>query len=673
MTTEASNVIILEVLNYNYNKVDGQALFGDIRGKKIAGFMTAFYPLPQQSQESSEFKESDVASCEVIHSKTRSFRTSKSNDSKLYNGCSFVAPHCPGTLYGIKLQLYALNKIDIVDIGNCKWKPNPASSLLERGYKVEMTLPIIHEGAIIYSIDCRLSIARSYASRRPLQPSPHDNTSSNALIPPPKFLFQAPTNRVNWRRIQRLELKEVVELGQVEPLLACRDDVSSGDLTAEDIDIDPQLRKCISLAQYSVQYLHSCGSVLERRLHAIEEATNAFQHEENTLDLHIALLRAKESALRSECASLEETRQGFCALLGTVSPRLGDMYEQFHRSQQNVDQEYVKAATRHALFEDEIVAGISASLSVDLSGPEAADAAASHQDQQSAIEPSSPKHIPPLPDTTSPTALLIPPPSSSPTKASTSMALNSASPGHSVSPHQYRNDAVGRDGASYSAERGAYLRERDDDHPMQASISFRGSTAQHRASVASVMSTDSLGVGALHAVVSTKDTEIQSPSSKNQVRSEEQAVADLVMAFDDFFDGEKELESVGGSSTVTQSSAVLPQAQAMPAPITRSSPLSSPTNAAIAPPPSPKEDTLEDFEDADWEVGTNDESLSRSQAKSIVALAPLAASLSRPNDPSNSYLPTVSNVGESFGSLDIEDVLEFSLGDAPDGAASDSD
>ena len=53
------------------------------------------------------------------------YRAVRSKDSKLFNGASF---RCPLTadqspLQGVKLQLYAVNGIEIVDIGSCKWRP----------------------------------------------------------------------------------------------------------------------------------------------------------------------------------------------------------------------------------------------------------------------------------------------------------------------------------------------------------------------------------------------------------------------------------------------------------------------------------------------------------------------------------------------------------------------
>ena len=72
-------------------------------------------------------------------------------------------------------------------------------------------------------------------------------------------------------------------------LLTCLDDVTSGDVSQE--DVDPQLYKALQLAQYGAQYMLSCRKVMKDRESVLKKALKTFQQEEELLDLKLAKLR----------------------------------------------------------------------------------------------------------------------------------------------------------------------------------------------------------------------------------------------------------------------------------------------------------------------------------------------------------------------------------------------
>jgi len=80
-----------------------------------------------------------------------------------------------------------------------------------------------------------------------------------------------------------------VQNGDVRTLLTCLDDVTSADVSQE--DIDPQLYKALQLAQYGSQYLLSCRKVMKDREAVLKTALKTFQQEEDLIDLKLAKLR----------------------------------------------------------------------------------------------------------------------------------------------------------------------------------------------------------------------------------------------------------------------------------------------------------------------------------------------------------------------------------------------
>jgi len=203
--------LVLDVHRYSYDKAEAEALGlgkGDLQGCKLAGFMLAYYPLAAGSAAPPLPAGADV---EVVHTKKQhSYLASKSNDCKLYAGCSFSALHlttAAPALYGIKLQLYALSRIDVVDVGSAKWRPTDSQTLLQRGYKMDVSMPITREGRRVGHLHGRVSITVPY--------EPTTTTTGPALAHPApmslaRFQFRARTRRVNWTQLARLDLDALI-------------------------------------------------------------------------------------------------------------------------------------------------------------------------------------------------------------------------------------------------------------------------------------------------------------------------------------------------------------------------------------------------------------------------------------------------------------------------------
>ena len=84
-------------------------------------------------------------------------------------------------------------------------------------------------------------------------------------------------------------LFRTVQNSDVRSLLTCIDDITTGDISQE--DVDPTLYKTIQLAQYSSQYLLSCRKLMKERETVLKTALKTFQEEEELLDLKLAKMR----------------------------------------------------------------------------------------------------------------------------------------------------------------------------------------------------------------------------------------------------------------------------------------------------------------------------------------------------------------------------------------------
>lgn len=73
-------------------------------------------------------------------------------------------------------------------------------------------------------------------------------------------------------------------------LLTLLDDVTTGDISQE--DVDPKLYKAIQLAQYTSQYLISSRKVMKDRESILKKALDSFEEEEEALDLKLSKLRS---------------------------------------------------------------------------------------------------------------------------------------------------------------------------------------------------------------------------------------------------------------------------------------------------------------------------------------------------------------------------------------------
>lgn len=107
-------------------------------------------------------------------------------------------------------------------------------------------------------------------------------------------------------------------LGDTRKLNALRGDILLGDFSDE--DADQRLLKCLSLAQYSTQYLDSCTTFLEGRKKVISAALDSFEQEEELLDLHISKLRARAKALQREIHFVDEIHQSYVSNLRALQP-----------------------------------------------------------------------------------------------------------------------------------------------------------------------------------------------------------------------------------------------------------------------------------------------------------------------------------------------------------------
>ena len=135
--------------------------------------------------------------------------------------------------------------------------------------------------------------------------------------------------------------------------MSCLSDVTSGDLTGE--EIDSQLLRATQLAQFSAQYLEASnsflrekkkifetGTILRVKLFPVESiyhyyvnltAMDAFDNEEDTLNIQIAKLKSRKKAMLREVDSLNEMTAEYTDLLMSLDPELAEKHEQTAHAQ----------------------------------------------------------------------------------------------------------------------------------------------------------------------------------------------------------------------------------------------------------------------------------------------------------------------------------------------------
>ena len=135
---------------------------------------------------------------------------------------------------------------------------------------------------------------------------------------PQGFRFRKTDRAIHWDRIRNLNMERVVLNNDTAMLMSCIDDIALGNL--EDEDVDPRLHHTMQLAQYSTQYLLGCQTLLNQRKTVIGQAYQCFEQEEAELDMEIAKLRARNSALSREDDDLRDLQLQYTSLLEDISP-----------------------------------------------------------------------------------------------------------------------------------------------------------------------------------------------------------------------------------------------------------------------------------------------------------------------------------------------------------------
>lgn len=595
--------LVLDVLHYRVRRSGDASLDAELtrmRNKALGAFVTA-YQLATQPVDARD----ENAGCpttkqpEEVKGAKSKYSAVQSKDGQFFSGASYRCGDLDASskplVSGVKLSLYAVNGLEIIDIGSCRWRPEASSSsLLGRGYQCTATLDITSPNdshRSVGKVTCSISIVRE---SRNSQARGHEEEKHLEHIPVPQFKFRGFTTAVNWNRVCGVNLQQVVDEADGEALLACQRDVATGDLSQE--KIDPWLQKPMELASYTVQYLGSCLELLQHRQSMMHDASRTFQEEEDALDMHLARLRARETALRRECDSLDETRRDFCSLLRTVDPHLAKDYDANHRTREHRDDYEAELAIRRpkaAEFRNDF--GDAAQVEVetefastDTDGDGVRKAASPNKSKngeqsnssaawasQRSIQETSPS---------SPGSSLRPGVSSSPIKQQQQQR-------HQVQLQPFETAAdVNSDDDAAVVERGGVVgfssrefdhkqREDDVDLPMQASLSLRASMhGMNRVSRASsVMSVDSLGFGMFAR---------QSTAEALRGQTDEKAT-DLVEAFrnDTDSDDDDTLQAAsvlpptspthGSSLSATHQMAALDWPASSPSPLPPSTPISS--------------------------------------------------------------------------------------------------
>lgn len=271
----------------------------------------------------------------------------RSKTRTIVNGVTFSVPQLPN-FASVTLLLSSVNGPVTTFIGSCQL-PNsvctPSTDLDDD--PTEKTFSVLNNNqdkvgkvrCLVYVQDRFHKGSQKPKHRRRRTGGPAIREAPERREIPQGFRFRKMDRGINWDRIRNLNMERVVMNSDTAILMSCIDDIALGNL--EDEDVDPRLHHAMQLAQYSTQYLLGCQTLLNQRKTVIGEATKCFEKEEAELDMQIAKLRARNSALSREDDDLRDLQQQYTTLMEDICPGFSEEVraEQKWKQQQKLSQQ----------------------------------------------------------------------------------------------------------------------------------------------------------------------------------------------------------------------------------------------------------------------------------------------------------------------------------------------
>jgi hypothetical protein len=255
------------------------------------------------------------------------------------------------SLTSLVLQVFMLDGVETIDIGEVVWDP----SFLQRLEKViqekhpdnlciDVELPIMKgEKKCVGKITGRLRVIGVTIDQLEGESEVEDVYEVNEKMareiglqaPLPNFKFIPMTRAMNWERIDGIDLNNVIENNSLHYLDQAMNDLCYGGLALDDdVDADPALLNAIGIQQLSIQYMRQCNKFIIDRVSLIESTLRSFDEEEKSLDLLAAKLRGRVHAYKRESDSLDELQANYINVLESINPEL---YREYLRSREAGD------------------------------------------------------------------------------------------------------------------------------------------------------------------------------------------------------------------------------------------------------------------------------------------------------------------------------------------------
>lgn len=265
--------------------------------------------------------------------------TVRSGDTKLSYGAQIFVPYVLRStrLKEVVLHFYLIDGLLTVDFGE--------SSYLVQAELASADMNIYQNGSTrrIGKVICSFrlqdpfegSAAKGGQGDEPSKGPPLvvDYSQKSAL---PNFRFKKLSRNINWERIKAFNIDKVLQNNDTNSVVACINDVATGDVTQE--DIDPKLYKALQLSQYGAQYIMASRDFMKKKEGVVKSAIKTFEDEERLLDRKIAKLKARKKGLTRESKDLDNLANDYTSILHSLRPSMvDDLYTSYRRKLKGKD------------------------------------------------------------------------------------------------------------------------------------------------------------------------------------------------------------------------------------------------------------------------------------------------------------------------------------------------
>lgn len=162
-------------------------------------------------------------------------KTFRSAECHVNSGSQYCLPWSDA-IDEVHMHFYYIDDLLAVEVGSSVYELKKDKQFLSDGSNVEVILPVRVKGSLdrVGKVMLNISVQAMYEGEAPYDKKPvsrPDASEYNLSIP--GFRFRRLTRSVNWERIRAFHVDRVIQNNDTHCLLACLDDLATGDVSQE--------------------------------------------------------------------------------------------------------------------------------------------------------------------------------------------------------------------------------------------------------------------------------------------------------------------------------------------------------------------------------------------------------------------------------------------------------